>query len=128
MKIGCRKIGTESAPRWIIHNDQKPEQYWTGAGWTTEQDAAILYQDRNVAYPTAKKLQDVLLKHLPLRTYVATIKVEVRSRNPLTLEDLRNYCHGAASFEFDYDLYGTGPIDESQVWAIIRWDSLRKVK
>lgn len=36
--------------------------------------------------------------------------------------------HGAASFEFDYDLYGTGPVGESQVWATIQWDSLKKAK
>ena len=126
-KIGCREIGERNTRRWIIHNDQVPEHYWNGTGGSVNQGDAQLYHDRNKAYPTAKRLQDALLKHLPVRKYKATIEVEVRSAKPISLQDLRDYCHGAASFEFDYDLYGSGPIDESQVWSTIKWSSLGKV-
>lgn len=127
-KIGCREIGSRATRRWIIHNDQVPEQFWTGEGWSLKQERAKLFQDRNVAFPIAKRLQDIILSDLPVRKYTATIEVEVRSKEPLSLQDLRDYCHGAASFEFDYDLYGTGPINESQVWSTIKWSSMRKVK
>jgi hypothetical protein len=126
-KIGCREIGERNTRRWIIHNDQVPEHYWTGNGWDATQGEAKLYHDRNKAYPAAKKLQDAILKHLPVRKYKATIEIEVRSDKPLSLQEIRDYCYGAASFELDYDLYGTGPINESQVWSTIQWSSLRKV-
>ncbi len=128
-RLGCREIGHQrTSQRWIIHDNSSPEAYWTGEGWSTVLKDAKLFQDRNVVFPIAKRLQDAILKHLPLKTYAAMITVEVRSEQPLSLEELKDYCHGASSFEFDYDLYGTGPNENSQVWATIKWDSLKKRK
>ncbi|MDA1165584.1 MAG: hypothetical protein O3B13_21010 [Planctomycetota bacterium] len=117
-------MGTRAHRRWVLHNSLSPEQFWNGKQWTESQSEALLFVDRNQSFHTAKVLQDEILKDVPVRTYTASMTIEVRSHAPCRLEELKDYLHGASSFELDYDLYGTGPTDQSQVWAVIHWGDL----
>ena len=123
-KIGSREVGTRAHRRWVLHNSLTPEQFWNGKQWTESQYKTLLFLDRNQSYHTAKVLQDEILKDVPVRTYTASMTIEVRSHAPYRLEELKDYLHGASSFELDFDLYGTDPSHQSHVSAVIHWGAL----
>ena len=86
----------------------------------------MLFHERNKSFRLAKALQDEILKGVPVRTYTASMTIEVRSHAACCLEELKDYLHGACSFELDYDLFGTGPSHQSHVSAVIHWDDLNE--
>ena len=124
-KIGIQDIGTRPHQRWLVRNTVN--QYWTGRRWGSEAEA-LVFANVDEAITLAKKMNDWRNRHVPLRKYRVEMTVEVRSQEKIDRETLIDWLQQTADFQFDWQGHGSGPSDDSIVWATIHWDSLRKAR
>ena len=76
-----------------------------------------------------RKAEELLLAHFgkcPSDRYRAPIYIDLRTDQPVTLEQLRAWLHKTARLFVDTPKYGNGPIDGSLGIVSIDWSQLEK--
>jgi len=110
--LGLR--GNKRFPRFVI--TEEGGEVWTGEGWSKDQRKAILFACPGVA---SRESQAVMRRQFAdmgcVETFTVPIHVEVRSKDGIDQEELREWLVRAADFRVAYGTFGTGPTEESLV-------------
>ena len=125
-RITIRTAAFDKHKRYVLM-DQR-ERYWTGDGWTHELRKALRHADILGAHTEYQQVMEALYQDKPVRTFVATIKVQVFTDQPFDVEALRDYLERASRFSQDTERMGDGPVGGCLVLQRAAYSQLREVK
>jgi hypothetical protein len=125
-QIGIRTIrSTGSIKHYVL---MKGLRYWSGTGWTTDDDRAKVYEAILDAHNDFQAIMRVEYQGKKIRTFEATVRIEVRCDEDFTLDELLCYLENSTSFSQDCDRCGTGPVEGSLVLQRSDYTTLREIE
>lgn len=104
------KKGSAKFPRVIVAkgDEFRNPLYWTGSGWSAEEDDAMVFANANDA---SWVCHDVLMESVgdrPVHRFIAPIYIEIYGEKP-RLPDLRQWLERAMRIVVDTPKHGLGP-------------------
>jgi hypothetical protein len=103
-------------------------RYWTGDGWAADLHRALRHADILGAHQEYQRVMEQLYQDKPVRTFEATIKVQVFTDQPFGVEALRDYLERASRFSQDTERMGDGPVEGCLVLQWADYSTLEEVK
>jgi hypothetical protein len=125
-QIGIHTIPSTGTIKHYVLMDQH-RRFWTGDGWTTDDDRAKVYEAILDAH---NDWQAIMLADYPgkkVRVFVATVRIEVHGDEDFSLEELQSYLENSTRFSQDTDRCGTGPVEGSLVLQRIDYATLKEL-
>lgn len=104
------KKGTNEFPRYLVAkaDEYRNPIYWTGATWTANEDAAVLYDDVTQALWVYHDLLSESVADRPCHKFVAPLFIKVYGEKP-KLADVRLWLERAVRIVVESPKHGFGP-------------------
>ena len=104
------KKGSATFPRVIVaKGDQfRNPLYWTGSGWSAEEDDAMVFANANDASWVCHDVLMESVSDLPVHRFIAPIYIEIYGEKP-PLAALRQWLERAMRIVVDSPRHGLGP-------------------
>ena len=118
--------GTSLAPRYAIMNEEGHYYNEQNESWGSKSDGT-LYGTPNAG---AIKIQELLMQrfgHLPTRTFVAPIIVELFIDRPANTRQVKDWLHQVVRIATDSCRRGLGPVANSLGLISVDWTKLREI-
>jgi len=106
-------LGTPEFPRYGIADHQL--RYWNGDGWTKPEadSGARVYATENAATEVMYGIMTQDHQHLPKKTYVVPVYIEVFSDTDIPLRDPKWLLFRTTKVIVDSPRHGNGPVEGS---------------
>lgn len=116
--------GSAEHPRFILANQR--QEFWTGDGWSPDEQAAALFADEAEAGRVCFDILTESAKDKPTFRFTAPVEIEVRSDRPPTLANVRFWLMKAARLFVVYRQCGAGPTTDGVTLLSIDWTQLEQ--
>lgn len=104
------KKGSATFPRVIVAkgDEFRNPLYWTGSGWSAEEDEAMVFANANDASWVCHDVLMLAVSNRPIHRFVAPIYIELYGDKP-KLTDLKRWLERAMRIVVDTPKQGLGP-------------------
>lgn len=104
------KKGSATFPRVIVakSDEFRNPAYWTGSGWSAEEDEAMVFANANDASWVCHDVLMLAVSNRPIHRFVAPIYIELYGDKP-KLTDLKRWLERAMRIVVDTPKQGLGP-------------------
>jgi len=104
------KKGSATFPRVIVakSDEFRNPLYWTGSGWSAEEDEAMVFANANDASWVCHDVLMLAVSNRPIHRFVAPIYIELYGDKP-KLTDLKRWLERAMRIVVDTPKHGLGP-------------------
>lgn len=104
------KKGSATFPRVIVakSDEFRNPLYWTGSGWSAEEDEAMVFANANDASWVCHDVLMLAVSNRPIHRFVAPIYIELYGDKP-KLTDLKRWLERAMRIVVDTPKQGLGP-------------------
>ena len=116
--VSVERRGQSEWPRWVIVNAQR--QHYTGADWSEQATAALLYADEQEA-----QNELVLMQSFQSREFETTVHVTLTSAEDIDTEQLRDFLERNAKGWIGGDA-GEHLCDRASIEVEIDWNNLKQ--
>ena len=112
--ISLVKRGSKAFPRYVLAkaDEYKNAVYWNGLTWTSDEAAAILFENVTECLWVHHDLMMESVSDLPCHRYVAPLYIEVYGKKP-KLDELREWLEKAVRIVVSSPKHGHGPTSGS---------------
>ena len=102
-------------------------RYWTGRGFTKDQQKALAYADETVIARDMRRILKRRCKGLIRYRFVAPVVIDVYAEGPIDQEEMAWFLRNNCFVSMDGLGTGVGP-DESVVLPLVDWQKSRLMK
>ncbi len=104
------KKGSATFPRVIVarSDEFRNPLYWTGSGWSAEEDDAMVFANANDASWVCHDVLMQAVSNRPVHRFVVPVHLEIYGEKP-KLTDLRKWLERAMRIVVDSPKHGLGP-------------------
>jgi len=98
-------------------------RYWTGSGWATRRQDALLYASHHDSVAAARSIlwKQFQRHHTVFQQFVVPLEIQVFANSEVSPADLKPFAKKLVKLSALYANHGTGPTPDSLVLPRLNW-------
>lgn len=116
--------GTKQHLRYAVSDTTG--RFWTGSGWATRQQNALLYVSHHDAAAASHRIlwKQFQRRHTVYQLFSVPLEMQVFATTEVEPDDLKQFARKLVKLGALYADHGTGPIPDSLVLPRLNWSKL----